>query len=511
MSRIGKLLYLLSGLSLISIAVIWVILRAWVPWMGVALGLAAAFVAGSFFMDRAFYKEFFALKTTKNGMSMGTVIALVLVILAGINFLSVRHYKTIDLSAAKINSLSDQSVKVVESLKDDLRVLYFYKKNSEGIDEKKRAFSELLRKYQDKSQKLKLEFVDLNSQPALVNEFGITGGVESVYLEYQKRRGKIEKIDEQELTSGIVKVMKETSKTPYFLLGHGEIPLEASQDGASLTALKSLMEGNRYALKTFSFNEGTQIPQDADILFVLGPKLAFLDHEVKALEDYLKRGGSMVLALDPGAKSNLDGLLTKVGLAVKNNYIATSIETPMGTAIEPRAVKGSEYGNHAITKPFGRNQFTVFRLPMSLERRDVPSGITIEDVVRTDRNSMAFNDVSFSKAGDKGPFLVMAAVSGKFPGSDASAKEFNLVLSGSSTIFSDQLLYQALNRDLVLNTLNFLAKEENLISITPKEVEVTKLELDNSKFALFLFGFIIPLPVLLFLGSGGLWYRRRYS
>ena len=74
---------------------------------------------------------------------------------------------------------------------------------------------------------------------------------------------------------------------------------------------------------------------------------------------------------------------------------------------------------------------------------------------------------------------------------------------------TNQMLYQNLNRDLVLNSIAALAKEENLISITPKEPQATQLVLTETKFSIFLFGFIIPFPLLLLGISIGLYTKRR--
>jgi hypothetical protein len=63
----------------------------------------------------------------------------------------------------------------------------------------------------------------------------------------------------------------------------------------------------------------------------------------------------------------------------------------------------------------------------------------------------------------------------------------------------------------LLNVVAFLGKEATLISVTPKEVGVTKMELTQTNFVLFIFGFILLLPILLFATSVTLWFRRRHA
>jgi hypothetical protein len=107
-----------------------------------------------------------------------------------------------------------------------------------------------------------------------------------------------------------------------------------------------------------------------------------------------------------------------------------------------------------------------------------------------------------------GAFTLAAAIKGKLQGGE---KDYTAIVFTDSDFLGNQLLYKNLNRDLALNTVAYLAKEENLISITAKEVGITKMEITPSQFLVFIFGFIVPLPILFMIIGGVLWYRRRYA
>jgi len=440
------------------------------------------------------------------------MIGLVLILLIAVNVIAVRKYKTFDFSLAKVNSLSPQSIQMVKDLKEDLKVIYFYKEGTEGVEQNRRSFIDLIKKYQDETDRVKLEFVEINERPDLAQEYKVNQGTQTVIMVYQGRQSRIERIEEQELTSAIVKVTRSSSKKVYFLSGHQELSMQPAKDGSSLALLKDLLENNRYLVAEHSFTQSTQVPKDADVLVIAGPKMNFLDIEVRALKEYLERGGSLVIALEAGFKTGLEPLLKSIGVTAKNNYIATVLQTPMGTAVDPRFARGSVFSSTSqITKPFSGNQFTVFRLPTALvQEKELPSGIVIEEVVKTSESVMGFHDTKFDKEGERGPYTLAVTVTGKFPKSSAQ-EDFRILIAGDSDFLNDQYLYQNLNRDLALNSISYLAKEENLISITPKEVEVSQLTLTPTGLALFVFGLIIPLPLLFFISSGVLWYRRRYS
>lgn len=511
MSKLGKIFFLFSGLSLLSFVALKIIAGSWIPFLWVCLALFVGFLIGGFWQDREFYKDFLSMKTTKQGMSMGGMILMVFTLLVAVNFIATRKHKTFDFSLAKVNTLSEQSIQLVKNLKEDLKVLYFYQKGAEGVEENRRAFIELLKKYQDQSSYVKLDFVEVNERPDLTEKYGVTKGNGVVFLDYKGKKNQIQKIDEQEITSALVKVTREKDKIIYFTSGHGERDLENQQDIQALGAFKAMLEGNRYISKNLVLISEGKVPDDADVVIIAGPTQGFLDNEVKLLEDYLKKGGSLVLALEPKTSHNLDKILTQAGIVLKNNYLVNFIDTPIGRAIDPRATAGTTFSQtHNITKPFGKSQFTLFRTPMSVLKADkTDANWTYDSLVKTNNKTLSYSDNSFKGEGVPSEDTVVMSVKGRFPGVDEKGPEFSLVVTGDVDFMSNQLLYQNLNRDLALNMVSDLAKEESMISITPKEVGMTQLQITPNQFYLFIFGFILPLPLLLLFMSGFFWYQRR--
>jgi hypothetical protein len=226
----------------------------------------------------------------------------------------------------------------------------------------------------------------------------------------------------------------------------------------------------------------------------------------------MKRGGSVVFAFDSHKSNGLEKVLKNVGVEVANNYIVIVMDTIMGKAVNPSATPVAQFSNvHPVTKVFGKNQFVVFRLPTGLTKAaSVPAGIDIEEILKTNEKSVGFSNTQFNQGGTPGPYTVGMSLKGKYPGA-TEGKEFSLLVFGNSTFLSNQLLYQNLNRDLVLNSVAYLAKDENLISISPKEVEITQMNITPGAWYLFVFGFIIPLPIALFGFSSFLWFKRRYA
>lgn len=507
MSKLSKISFLFAGISLVLMSIARYLIGEWVPFCWLALGLAVLFFLVGVIKDRHFLKEFFSMKTTKEGMSMGMLITLMLTLLIVVNYLGVKHYKTWDFSNAQTNTLSEQSIKLVKNLNSELKVLFFYKKGVEGNEENRRQFRELIKKYQDANSDIKLDFVEVNERPDLAKDYGVDKGSGTVFLDYKGRRNRIEKIDEQEFTSALVKVTRESNKTIYFTIGHGEKNLNESREGLGLGSLKLMLESNRYTVKELPLIENPKIPDDASAVVIAGPTQGFQDIELTALEEYLKKGGSLFVAAESQTNSNLEKLIKKIGVEFENNVVLNIVDTIMGRGINQGPTTATVFSStNKITKSFGRGEATLFRFPQSLKKATVPDGVTVDEIVKTKLDSMAFANGQIRGDGKEGAYTLVDEISGRWPGADEKAKPFTMVVTGDIDFMSNQMLYQNLNRDLILNSVAALAKEESLISITPKEPLATKLSENTSKF---FFGMILPIPLLLLGTSISLWLRRR--
>lgn len=527
MSKPSRICYIFSFLSFFSFFVIRFLIGGWVPFLWVCLGLMVLLLGIGLWYDRILLKQFFAMKTTRQGLSMGYLTLMVLVLLIVVNFVAVRKYKTFDFSPTQVNTLSEQSVKLLGELKSELQVLYFYKKGDENVEQERRAFIEIMKKYQDQSSLVKLEFVDVNERPDLTEKYAVTTE-KAVFLEYEGRKNQIQKIDEQDITSALVKVTRTTDKKVYLTVGHAEKDPDDAQSYSGLNAFSKLLEGNRYIVKTLNLIEKPVVPDDADVVMIIGPTQGFLDSEVTALEAYLKAGGSLVVAVEPKAKNNLNRLFQLIGARIDDNYVVNFVDTSIGRAVNPQATAGRVFSmEDPITKPFGKNQVVLFTLPTSVGAVDkLAEGFVTEPLVSTGPESMAYPDTNFKGEGKVNSFVIAQAFKGKLggkvgekpdgkvgekPDAKLGEKEFHVVVFGDSDFFTNKMLYQNLNRDLALNTVSSLAKEEGLVSITPKEIGVTQMVITPTQWSYLIIPIMFLIPLSL-LGTGAVfWLRRRHA
>lgn len=505
MKKLSKIFLIFALMAFIGFVITKSLLGSWMPFYSILLGFSVGFGGIAAYMERKNLVDFFAMKTTKHGMNMGAMVALVFLLVVIANYIAVKRNKTWDFSQTRSNTLSEQSIKIVKDLKNELKISFFYKDGTQGVDENRKAFRDLIKKYQDQSNLVKLEFFEVNQNPQKAEDYGVTKGSGLAFVEYGSKKNRIEKVDEQELTQAIIKVTREKMKNIYFVTGHGEADIEDSKEASGLNAFKLLIENNSFSVKTLNLVSQPQIPDDADAVLIIRPMRSFAAYETDEIEKYLKKGGNLLLALEPNKTVGLEKVLAKLGIFAENNFIKSSFR---GIGF----IEGGTIGNlfsasSPVTKVF-QNQADIVRFdwPMSFKKANVPEGVHVETLVGADENAVAFRlpDVNTGML-TKGPYDFAYEVNGTFPGGE---KPFQLLVFGDAEFFANHMLYQSLNRDLALNATSQLAQEEGLISITPREVKRTELMVTTAKQGTF-YMLLFLVPLMLLIASISFWYQRR--
>ena len=102
------------------------------------------------------------------------------------------------------------------------------------------------------------------------------------------------------------------------------------------------------------------------------------------------------------------------------------------------------------------------------------------------------------------------AVSGNVTGSEPDKKgEGRFIALGTSALASNVYLGFQGNRDLFMNMINWLAAEEDLISIRPKPPESQHLNMTARQMNQIFYLGLIGLPLVIVVTGTMVWWRRR--
>ena len=208
-------------------------------------------------------------------------VLVVLAILVAINYLGTRHNKRWDLTAAKQFSLSDQTRKVLQDLKQPVHVRVFAR--SDDFE----RFRDRLDEYTYASKNVTVEYIDPEKKPALAQQFGITA-LGTVVFEYAGRNEKATSEGEQELTNALIKVIQGKQPKVYFTQGHGEKDT-TSADRTGYNSISAALTSDNFVVDKVVLAQQTAVPADADVLIIAGPHTDFLAPEIDMLVTILER------------------------------------------------------------------------------------------------------------------------------------------------------------------------------------------------------------------------------
>jgi len=494
-------------------------------WAGLACVLI--YMAGQWRDVATFYQG----RGAKYGTMSIVSIVVFLAILVAVNYLGSRQSKRWDFTANQIYSLSDQTVKILQTLDSPVKFTVF--DQEVNFD----RFRQRLNEFQYHSTKVETEYVDADRQPtrakaAQIQAYG------TILIEYKGRTERITSANEQDITNAIKKVMSGEQRKVYFTKGHGEKDA-AGTDRLGYSSVAAALGSDNYGVESLVLVQQKNVPDDATVVVIAGPSTDFLAPEIDALKSYVARGGKVFAMIDPDEKTGtaghplLSGFLHDWGITTGNDVVldASGIGQMLGT--DASVPVAAQYPTHPITDGFRLMTAYPFARSMAPVEGGV-NGHTAQPIVETSPRSWAEADlkslsgggqVEFNAdKGDKqGPIVLGAAVSApatevppppagnNSPATTEPEKkpESRMVAIGDSDFASNFGLGIQGNRDFFMNSINWLAQQENLIAIRPREPEDRRLTLTaNAQQNIMLLSIFI-IPGLIFASGVYNWWRRR--
>jgi len=446
---------------------------------------------------RLFFKQ--GIKRRAN-IALSTVVILGIVVLAEI--VLTEHHLRFDLTETKRYTLAGKTRKILKSLDRTVNATVFFGKEELGREE----LAELLEEYSFHSPKFQYEFVDPIRHPAKTKRYEVdTHG--TIIVECGSRRQRTTGRDEEAITNTLLKLIREGGKNVYFLRGHGE-----GQISGDYSEARKAIEEENYQTKELVLLRQKDVPPDASVLVINGPKKDLFASELHSIEEFMRRGGKILIMVDPFLAPGLTTFLRKYGIHLRDDLIVDKLSRVFGGDYLVPVV--SSYESHTITKDLVLASF--FPLARSIEiAAELPEGIQVHALAKTgqgswgetDKESLKEGKVAPAEAEDtKGPLIVAAVVSAAIGEKRSKGR---IVVYGDSDFASNSHLGLSGNKDLFLNTIAWLAEEESLISIRPRETHYTPIILTENQAKLSFWLPVVLLPaVLLGVGASILSYRR---
>jgi ABC-type uncharacterized transport system involved in gliding motility auxiliary subunit len=469
----------------------------------VVLAIGALCLLASIVIGFGGILRFFSKRSSQLGTNTTILSVAVLAILVIVNFVGFRHHKRFDLTTEKLYTLSDQTKQVVGGLQKDVTIVRFDKSPNAALDDQMAEYTSL-------SRHLKFQNIDPQQKPEVAQQYGATR-MGDVILASGLRKERLETgaASEEDITSAIIKVTQDKLKTVCFVTGHGEKSLtDDGEDGYS--HLDAGLKKENYVTKTINLVSEKGIASDCSVVVVAGPTQQFFPQEAEMLNQYLAGSGKGLILVDPQTDPKLGEIFQAWNTNVGDNVVIDSSGVGSLLGAGPAIPLVTTFGESPITKNFARSM-TFFPLARTVSIADKsktdpqivellktsPQSFTVPNL-KQGQNKLTFNPDT------AGPLSLGVAASRKAEGGEA-----RVVVIGNSTFAANPYVGLQKNGDLFYNTIDWLAQDENLISIRPKSQTNRRVTLTQGQSSALTWLDLIILPGIVIFSGVYIWWKRR--
>jgi hypothetical protein len=465
----------------------------------------------------------------KAAMLSALGVSFALVFCFAISYVASERDAKVDLAYFRTAKAGEATRKLVQALDKPIRISLFFPPASDVGEEVRSYFGDLT----TASRKVVVESYDQAIHPAKARELGVSGNGAIVIqrdtlkeqlnipLVLEQARAQLRKLDE-EVHKRIIGVTR-PNRVVYFTQGHDErsfAPGSETDQRPTVRVLKELLTDQNYQPKELGIAQGlgADVPADAGIVLILGPRKPFLKEETDALLRYLDRKGRLLIALDPEGGDVVPELMAALSLKYVPTTLAndTAFLNRTGQRADRVAIMTASYSSHSSVSTIGRlgvRAPTAFLESGSLKKAEkgAPGIVNIDFTVHALPNTWNDLNGNFEFDSDKEvrqAYELAAAVNKRNASALAVEDEARAVVLADSDVLTDFFVSRSIGcQYLFRDAIRWLGGEEQITGTISNEEDVAVTHTRRQDLVWFYTSiFLVPALVL---GLGVLMNRNR--
>jgi hypothetical protein len=458
--------------------------------------------------------------------NLGLTLALSLIFLLSVNYVASERDLRRDLSYFKTTNPSAATLDLVRRLDQPLEVVLFYRRAEDVLEQIKPYFDQLARA----SARVTVRVTDVAWVPELARTHRIRDNGYALLLWGKDKAKRGESIEVgTELTEarrtlrkldGLFQQKFRKLTIPprvlYLTTGHGERNSQSDQahPGEGTRDMDAILK--RLNIKTSALGVaeglGSAVPEGATAVAIVGPRERFLPEETRALLAYLRGGGRLLLMLDPDVDAGLTPLLQGLGVVLLPGVIASEkyyLKRSYGPS-DRVLVYSNRYSSHPAVTTASRHRSevaTIFAKGAAVEKLSAGASGPKPTVSFALRTAEGFwrdlnGDFLREQSEPEQSLNMIAAVTVN----QEKAPEARAVVIGDGDFVTDQLLGNAGNALVFVDSLSWLIADEQISGDVSSEEDVPiEHTRDRDRAWFYATSFAVPLPIL----GLGIWIARR--
>ena len=449
----------------------------------------------------------------------------------------------IDLTAQKMNTLSDQAVEIAQGVEQDTNIYLIgteeaYKSDaiysSYGL--KYSQVMNLSKRLEEVNQKIHVQFIDPDTNPEFISRYASESLTTGRVLISTEKRYKVLTVDDmfsmaQNSATGATEMfskvdsalaggieMVNLDKVPVLTIatGHNEM-LDADSMGTFL----DMMEKQNFDIQQIDILT-EDIPEDTQVLMIATPSTDYTEEEIQKLRDLLsdqerQESVAVLVSFYPmqGELPNLSSFLEEWGVSVGTGSVVMESDANRYALSDPRCVIVDSVG-----KSMEKNTYSRLVSPLSVPIEVLftgNGGVGVEALWTTSEGAYVVTE-STSQEEIENPETAKQNVATLSSTLTQFGNDFyfrSVIVFGSSNIFSDGFMATAFdNADFLSDLMKYATDTDgSSVSVLTERVQTNTMDVTASQNTIMVLGlgvFTIALPVLLLAAGLVIFLKRRH-
>lgn len=466
-------------------------------------------------------KASFQSRMFRNGGYSMVIVLAVIILAVFVNLFTAKLDLKVDMSSEGLYTLTEETEKIVEGMKDDIEIYYVVQEGSEDT-----VIQEILERYDKLSDKITVSNRDPVKYPKFVGNYTseesnrcvivenkTTGASKFInytdlinaQMDYQTYQTYVTDIDvEGQVSSAIQLVSSEDTPVIYQVTGHGEGELNSA-----LTKSIAKLNVDFQTMESITLEE---IPEDCDMLIINGPTMDFTEEETTMIENYLKNGGNAAIFLEytDNDMTNFNSLLAYYGITQADGIVVETSGHYMGN-YQTYLLPDIKTGHEIVTSVNNGNKNVIMPLAKGLSEEKVRDTIEFTNFLLSSNDAyskvdISSNTVAKEKGDIDGPFYLGIAAEESY-----NDKKTKLAVFASSVMLEQTFVAtnQFGNQDLLLDSINWMVDHEAGLNIPTRNIEQQYVSVQPAQIGFWAVLLIGILPIIILVVGIVIWMRRR--
>lgn len=436
---------------------------------------------------------------------------LLLLIIGACAWLTQKYHSVFDWTRDSRNSLSETSRNVLQHVDQPLLITVLARNSAS----ERQAVQKQIDKYSSIKPDIDFKFLDIDKEILLAKELHLNNP-NQMRLDYNSRFEIVDKISEREISNALQRLSRQNRPWVAFLTGHGERD-PFNEDNQGYSTLKQTLEISGVQVQDLNLLKTTVIPDNISVLVIAAPQADLLAGEEKLLIEFIEAGGNLLWLSDPLSVENTEKqplalLAEALGLSWVDGTIIDAnqdLRNMLGIK-HPAVVPVVEYQQHDITSKLKNQTLFPFAAGIAIKTPEKWQAQPLfYSLARTwsETDSLTGENVVFNnESGDtEGPLLIAASLTRTL---DKKSQQ-RVVMIGDSDFASNVYIGHGENLTLVVSVLQWLAHDDQRISLLPYQPPDVSVEFSNTAIATLAATYLLIVPVGVLLIGIFIGIRRR--